>query len=68
MALIGNSIPRLGGGGGTRDIYIGWGVPWHTKKGGLGCGHSPQKRGILGAGSYRHVYNPKKNGKLGLNL
>ena len=29
-------------------IYIGGGVPWHTKKWGLRCGHNP-KRGTLGA-------------------
>ena len=67
--------PR-GGGGGVLGIYIGGGVSWHTKKGGLRCGHSP-KRGVLGAGTApkkgglrcghnqkkggpRHVYNPKK--------
>ena len=46
-------------------IYIGGGVPWHTKKrgvlgagtaqkGGLRCGHNQKKGGL------RHVYNPKK--------
>ena len=40
-----------GGGGGVLGIYIGGGVPWHTKKGGgLRCGHSP-KRGVLGVGT-----------------
>ena len=29
--------------GGVLGIYIGGGVPWHTKKGGLRCGHSPKK-------------------------
>ena len=62
-----NSDEVPGGGGGVLGIYIGRGVPWHTKKGGLRCGHSPKKRGggVLGAGTtrkrgYRHVYNPKK--------
>ena len=60
---------------GVIGIYIGRGVAWHTKKGGLRCGNSP-KRGLLGAGTapkkgvlgtgktrkggFRHVYNPKK--------
>ena len=37
-----------GGGGG--GIYIGVGLPWHTNKGGLRCGHSPQKGGGLKCG------------------
>ena len=44
-------------------MYIGGGVPWHTKKGvlgagttkkGLRCGHSP-KKGVLGAGATRKM-------------
>ena len=31
---------NTGGGGGVLGIYIGGGVPWHTKK-----------RGVLGAGT-----------------
>ena len=71
-----DNAPHARGGGGVLGIYIGGGVPWHTKKGGLRCGHSP-KRGVLGAGTaprkgglrcghnqkkggLRHVYNPKK--------
>ena len=41
-------------------MYIGGGVPWHTKKGGgLRCGHSPKKcRGL------RCGYSLKKGGDL----
>ena len=35
----------------VRKIYW-WEVPWHTKKGGLRCGHSP-KRGVLSAATTR---------------
>ena len=48
-----SSIYPGGGGGGLLGIYIGEGVPWHTKKGGGGglrCGHNP-KRGVLGTGT-----------------
>ena len=48
--------PHPPGGGGVLGIHIGGGVPWHTKKGGLRCGHSP-KVGVLGAGT-----SPKKGG------
>ena len=31
-----------GGGGGVLGKCIGGGVPWHTKKRGFRCGHSPK--------------------------
>ena len=57
-----------GGGGGVLGIYIGGGVPWHTKKRSLRCGHCP-KSGVLVAGTapkkvgLRCGYN-QKNGVL----
>ena len=62
-----NSWNTPGGGMGLLGIYIGGGVPWHTKKGGswvraqpkkggLRCRHSPQKRGL------RCGHNQKKGG------
>ena len=49
-----------GGGGGVLGIYIGGGVPWHTKKGGLRYGQSPKK----GGGSYVRA-QPQKRAVLG---
>ena len=56
-----------GGGGGVLGIYIGGGVPWHTKKGGSYVRHNIKRGGGIrcgynqkGGGGLRCVYNPQK--------